>query len=363
MSTVNATIRLMARPRVFLSSTYYGLEHVRDQLGTFIEQFGFETVRFELGQVPYDHQRPLDESCYDEVGKCDIFILVIGSRYGSAASDQGEGLSREAFESVTKREYKRAASTDIPIFIFVEKPVMEAYRTFEANKHSLEIEYPQVDDAQLLRFLAEIKAEPRNNPIQPFEHFDDIGHWLREQWAGLFQSMLSSRRQDKTLADMASQLTQLQVVTSTLKAYTEKLAEHQLEPEDVTALRDEEALITYRRVFRALDEHASIAVLSRDTQSPRFAVTSAIIAFDDNADVARHLGLGEAHKATDGGVYGSEPDTISADEFGVFCDIAREFFGSLVQPFGVNVDTLRRSPEFQATLVASRQQRRKGGDE
>ena len=32
----------MAKPRVFISSTYYDLKHLRSAFETFLEQFGFE---------------------------------------------------------------------------------------------------------------------------------------------------------------------------------------------------------------------------------------------------------------------------------------------------------------------------------
>ncbi len=362
MFAVNATIHLMARPRVFLSSTYYGLEHLRDLLGDFIEKFGFETVRFELGQVPYDHQQTLDESCYDEVGRCDIFILVIGHRYGSAASDQAEdGLPRETFESVTKREYKRAVSADIPIYVFVEKPVLEACRTFEANDGSLEVKYPQVDDPQLLRFLAEIKAEPCNNPIQSFEHFNDIGKWLREQWAGLFQSMLASRRQDKTLADMASQLSQLQAVTSTLKAYTEKLAEVQLEPATVTALRDDEAWRVLRSVVQMLAMHPAVERLAELTGRSRLVAVSAVAAFEGEREVAMHLGMSGVRQVPKGQAYEFGHRMISARTFKSICDNLRADLHMQLSDLGVDLDALRRSPGFKAALLGSH--RTAGGEE
>ena len=45
----------MARPRVFVSSTYYDLKHIRASLDLFIEQLGYESVLSEKGDIAYAH--------------------------------------------------------------------------------------------------------------------------------------------------------------------------------------------------------------------------------------------------------------------------------------------------------------------
>lgn len=76
----------MAKTKVFVSSTYYDLKHIRNSLEEFISNFGYETVLFEDGDIAFRHDRPLDESCYSEISNCHIFVLIIGGRYGSATS-------------------------------------------------------------------------------------------------------------------------------------------------------------------------------------------------------------------------------------------------------------------------------------
>ena len=80
----------MARPRVFASSTYYDLKHVRASLEAFIESLGYDAVLSEKGNVAYNPEIPLDESCYREVLNTDIFVLIVGGRYGAEKSDSSE---------------------------------------------------------------------------------------------------------------------------------------------------------------------------------------------------------------------------------------------------------------------------------
>ncbi|MDD2778201.1 MAG: DUF4062 domain-containing protein, partial [Methanocellales archaeon] len=76
----------MAKPKVFVSSTYYDLKHLRSSLENFIESLGFEAILSEKGNIAFTPDIPLDESCYREAGNADIFVIIIGGRYGSEAS-------------------------------------------------------------------------------------------------------------------------------------------------------------------------------------------------------------------------------------------------------------------------------------
>jgi hypothetical protein len=66
----------MARPRVFISSTYFDLRVVRADLERFVKEMGYEPVLFERGQVPYAKEEALEESCYREVSGCDILLRL-----------------------------------------------------------------------------------------------------------------------------------------------------------------------------------------------------------------------------------------------------------------------------------------------
>lgn len=62
----------MVKPRVFVSSTYYDLKHIRNRLEIFIDGLGYESVLYEQGDIPFHHDSPLDVSCYDEIKSCHI---------------------------------------------------------------------------------------------------------------------------------------------------------------------------------------------------------------------------------------------------------------------------------------------------
>lgn len=49
----------MTCPRVFVSSTYYDLKHVRSLMDRFVESLGFDVVLSEKGGIAYSPDAPL----------------------------------------------------------------------------------------------------------------------------------------------------------------------------------------------------------------------------------------------------------------------------------------------------------------
>lgn len=73
----------MAKPRIFVSSTYYDLRHIRTDIDRFIREQGYEPVLNEQGSIAYGKEDRLEEYCYKEINNVDILVSIIGGRYGS----------------------------------------------------------------------------------------------------------------------------------------------------------------------------------------------------------------------------------------------------------------------------------------
>ena len=218
----------MPKPRVFISSTFYDLKHIRASLETFVEQFGYEPVLSEKGSIAYNPDVALDDSCYREVRSTDMFVLIIGGRYGSEVSAttkkrKTDHRFHDRYESITKREFETALDRDIPTYILVEKAVYAEYQTFKNNRANKSIKYAHVTSVNVFHFLDYILARPRNNPTYQFERHTDIQTWLRDQWAGLFRDLLSRRAESRQIATLAEQVAELSSVGTTLKRYLENV--------------------------------------------------------------------------------------------------------------------------------------------
>lgn len=214
----------VARPRVFVSSTYYDLKHVRSSLDLFIESLGFDSILSEKGDIAFTPDVPLDESCYREASSADIFVLIVGGRYGSEVSSDDKKPSRSFFDrydSITKKEYESASSRDIPTYILIEDAVHSEYQTYLRNKDNTEIKYAHVDSVNVFKLIEEILTRPKNNPIHTFDRFSEIEDWLREQWAGLFRELLQRKTQQQELANLNSRVSELKEINETLRRYLE----------------------------------------------------------------------------------------------------------------------------------------------
>lgn len=269
----------MARPRIFVSSTYYDLKHIRNSLEVFIDGFGYESVLYEQGDIPFHHNNPLDVSCYEEIKRCHILVLIVGGRYGSPATEPEVDMSKglDFYNSVTKKEYETARSNDIPIYIFVEKNVLSEYRTYKNNRDNVSIKYAHVDNVQIFQLIDEIYAQGRNNLIKEFENFDHISGWLRDQWAGLFADYLTDRSRDKELEELSVQIAGLKDINSVLKGYTESILE-KIQPEHFREMIDESNKHLKDRSMTVFSEHKLIGYL-RSSSRKRISLPKMFDAF------------------------------------------------------------------------------------
>jgi hypothetical protein len=258
----------VARPRVFVSSTYYDLKHIRASLENFIESLGFDAILSERGNIPYDPSLPLDESCYREVENTDLFVLIIGGRYGSETSEAKTDDKKtfyERYESITKTEYAHAIERDIPVYILIDRVVYADYETFLRNKTNETINYAHADSVNVFLLIADILGKRRNNPYQQFDRYSDIESWLREQWAGRFRDFLHSSSSQAQIASLAEQIRSLTEISTTLKKYIEQVVT-KIAPEQAQELiqREADRLEAARlESLRAKDEKEVKEVLAR----------------------------------------------------------------------------------------------------
>jgi len=170
-------------PSVFLSSTCYDLSQVRKDLESFIESMGLLPILSESSSFPVNPNIDAIENCLTIVKeKADIFILVVGGRYGSKT---------ENGKSVTNLEYLEAKVKDIPCYVFVQKPVLTALPIWRKNRSCDFSEI--VDSTRLFEFVNSLYDSKEKNWVFHFESAQDIIGILRKQLAYLFMDALAIR--------------------------------------------------------------------------------------------------------------------------------------------------------------------------
>ena len=108
---------------------------------------------------------------------------MIGGKFGSS--------SVTGPYSITQKELKTALDRGKQVYVFVEESVHHEHRYYIANKSIPGVRHTAVDNVKIHEFLEEIYALPKGNPIFPFAVSADITSLLSEQWAGLFQRLLT----------------------------------------------------------------------------------------------------------------------------------------------------------------------------
>ena len=173
----------MAGVNIFISSTCYDLSQVRQDLRDFISGLGHNPMMSEQNDFPIDPQLDNWENCINAVKKyADIFVLIIGNRYGAVG---------ETGKSITNTEYLTAVQKGIPIYTFSLKQMTTLLPMWERNPDA---DYSHaVDNPKIFEFLADVRKKSGRWNFE-FENAQDIKDTLRKQLSILFHNSLELRK-------------------------------------------------------------------------------------------------------------------------------------------------------------------------
>jgi len=175
------------RTTLFVSSTCYDLAQVRVDLRKFLESLGLEPILSEFDSFPIDPSKSTIENCLHVVRtRADIFLLIVGTRYGSLA---------DATRSITNLEYVEASARSIPRYVFVKREILSLLSVWKANPTA---DFRDtVDSPQLFEFVAHLR-ESGSVWVFPFDTAQDIASTLRKQLSYLLADCLDVRSKLQT---------------------------------------------------------------------------------------------------------------------------------------------------------------------
>lgn len=175
----------MSRTKIFVSSTFFDLAQVRDDIRTTILQLGHEPLLNEYPSFPVSPNVDTIENCKKAVRSSDFFVLIIGGRRGSLDPVSGK--------SVTNVEYEAAIEAGIHCFVFVSEQVMTL---LEVWKKTPDADFTAlVDSPRVFEFVLEISTAQQW--IFSFKRASEIGETLRNQLSVLLKELLQRRREGK----------------------------------------------------------------------------------------------------------------------------------------------------------------------
>jgi len=167
-----------------VSSTFYDLRQIRVDLARFIsDDLGYIPLLSELPSFPVDPDLGTVENCRARVEKdADLFIVVIGGRYGS--------IDEKTEKSITNLEFLAARQKGVPIYAFVEKKVLAVMPVWKRNPSG---DFSvTVDTPKLFEFVEYVRSQEKVWTF-PFDTAQDIIGILRLQLAYLFNDALQVR--------------------------------------------------------------------------------------------------------------------------------------------------------------------------
>jgi Domain of unknown function (DUF4062) len=111
----------------------------------------------------------------------DLFVLVIGGRYGCV---------NETGKSITNLEYLEASALGIPRYVFVKADILSLLPFWRANPGA--DFQPVVDTTKLFEFVSQLR-DTGEVWVFPFNSAQDITNTLRKQLSYLFAECLTLR--------------------------------------------------------------------------------------------------------------------------------------------------------------------------
>lgn len=172
----------LRKPKIFVSSTMEDKNNIyRQKIIKNMKDMGFDILDFQDSNFPHsiDSSSEVIQDSINAVKAADIFILLIGQRYGTIYREQ---------KSVIHCEYEEAIANNIPLLILIQSNVWrdalskrQQSEYFENEKHFQFIKelskhrmHPFQDDEECVSHIKTIF----NNYLGGFFYFAKLADWL-----------------------------------------------------------------------------------------------------------------------------------------------------------------------------------------
>lgn len=260
------------KPRIFISSTFYDLKYVREDISNFVKAHDFEPIMFEDGDIGYTPGKSLDTSCYETMRSADMVLLIIGGNYGSPASvETNDKKEFGEYTSITRQEFKTAQENGIPIFVFIEAPVSAEFNVYELNREiiknsSEQFAFSATKNLNVFSFISEIKSIG-NIAITEFNRPSEIKDFLGKQWSDMFKNYLKTLKEDNDQAKISDSLTDLRAAIQEMQLLVNGLFEKAFNKQNdikYDSVKSEQRSIKAKNIARSIEKVIIFRVVSKD---------------------------------------------------------------------------------------------------
>lgn len=156
------------KKKVFICSTSFDLKDTRAEIRNALLNWGYEPIFFESPDFPVKKGLHSHDVCLDAVKECDIFLIIIGSRYGGIY--QGKKYPEMNELSITRAETKIALDKGLEFRAFIRNDIWNERATYKHNlKLGIKIASFHAKEMKVFDFIDEITHRVHDNWIYQFE--------------------------------------------------------------------------------------------------------------------------------------------------------------------------------------------------
>lgn len=151
--------------KVFISSVRIGLEQERDSLPGLLRAIGHEPVRFEdFSALPV----PSREACMRGVAESDVYLLLLGPRYGHVFPETGQSATHDEWVAAQRRGIPRLVFHQVGV-TFEPEQQASAQQVGDYGTGNFYRRFQNAVDLQrkVVEALAELAAAPSPLTFEP----------------------------------------------------------------------------------------------------------------------------------------------------------------------------------------------------
>lgn len=180
---------MIGNTKIFISSTCFDLDQVRENLKITLEEIGHLPVLSEYPNFPVNPSKSTIQNCKENVRKnCDLFVLIVGNESGSIDKDSGK--------SIVNLEFDVAQQENIDTFIFIKKSIFELIPLWKDNPDA---DFSKkVNSTQVIEFADRLK---NYQWVFTYNRASDIENILKNQLSVYLKNLIEEKKKG-TLAPL-----------------------------------------------------------------------------------------------------------------------------------------------------------------
>lgn len=188
---------------IFLSSPHYGLEDLRGELASYLEELGTQPfVSSDTGFPDYPNMPPYAQ-CIRALESCLMVVGVVDRRYGQRFDDWGP-YRQYAGLSPTHAELRHALISKKRTLIYIRSEIHGYYDIYRKNKEAFKnLDLPPGLEVSSLEMFAEVKQWRPAPWIESFRDVRDIKESIRKRLLhDLYQALVMNEKLSMAGADL-----------------------------------------------------------------------------------------------------------------------------------------------------------------